>query len=119
MKIALPTRGAMVDDHFGHCEAFTIYTVESNHITNIETLPSPAGCGCKSGVAVTLGQMGVELMLAGNMGEGAKNVLEFNGIKVIRGCHGIAEEVLKAYLEGNVSDSGIGCSAHHTCDHEH
>ena len=28
MKIALPTRGKMVDDHFGHCEAFTIYTIE-------------------------------------------------------------------------------------------
>ena len=68
MKIALPTRGNMVDDHFGHCEAFTIYTIENNQIVNSELLPSPAGCGCKSGVAVTLAQMGVELMLAGNMG---------------------------------------------------
>lgn len=119
MKIALPTRGNMVDDHFGHCEAFTIYTIENNQIVSTENLPSPAGCGCKSGVAVTLAQMGVGLMLAGNMGEGAKNVLEFNGINVIRGCHGEAEMVVKAYLEGQVVDSGIGCDAHHSCDHEH
>ena len=103
MKIALPTRGNMVDDHFGHCEAFTIYTIENNQIVNSEQLPSPAGCGCKSGVAVTLAQLGVELMLAGNMGEGAKNVLEFNGINVIRGCHGLAEEVVKSYLKGEIA----------------
>ena len=114
MKIALPTREAMVDDHFGHCEAFTIYTVESNHITNIETLPSPAGCGCKSGVAVTLGQMGVELMLAGNMGQGAKNVLEAQRIEVIRGCSGNVEELVAAYLAGNVKDNGEACD-HHDC----
>ena len=28
MKIALPTHHHDVDDHFGHCEYFTVFTVD-------------------------------------------------------------------------------------------
>ncbi|MEE0882166.1 MAG: NifB/NifX family molybdenum-iron cluster-binding protein [Bacteroidales bacterium] len=72
MKIAVPTRENLVDDHFGHCAYYTIFEIENNEITNRSTLPAPAGCGCKSGVAAILQAEGVSLMLAGNMGEGAK-----------------------------------------------
>lgn len=48
MKIAVPTRAYAVDDHFGHCEAYTIFTIDENkNIKSIESLPSPQGCGCK------------------------------------------------------------------------
>ena len=30
MKIAIPTRDNQVDDHFGHCDHYTIYTIENN-----------------------------------------------------------------------------------------
>lgn len=117
MKIAVPTREDFVDDHFGHCSYYTIFTIENNEITNSTTLPAPEGCGCKSGVAAILQAEGVELMLAGNMGEGAKNVLEYHCIKVIRGCAGKITDVVKAYLNGQISDSGFSCSAHHECGH--
>ena len=118
MKIALPTRGSMVDDHFGHCEQFAIYTIEDKRIVSVETLPAPEGCGCKSGVATILAERGVSLMLAGNMREVAKNVLEYNGIRVIRGCSGEAEAVVEAYLQDRLADSGVACAAHHSCSHE-
>ena len=72
MKIALPTRQNIIDSHFGHCEYYTIFTVDKDtkEIVNEEILKSPAGCGCKSNIATTLSEMGIELMLAGNMGEG-------------------------------------------------
>ncbi len=57
--------------------------------------------------------MGVDVMLAGNMGDGAKNVLQRNGIAVIRGCHGPVEEVVAAYLAGRIADSGDACAHHH------
>lgn len=42
MKIALPSRDGMVDGHFGHCEAFTIYTLdESKNIIEEEKLTPP------------------------------------------------------------------------------
>lgn len=120
MKVAVPTRDNRVDDHFGHCDHYTIYTIENKEIVNTETLPSPEGCGCKSGIAAELQKIGVEVMLAGNMGEGAKNKLEAHGIKVIRGCSGSINFVIGGFLAGAIMDSGLGCAGHsgeHQCGH--
>lgn len=114
MKIAVPTRGNVVDDHFGHCEFYTIYTIEDGKVTAKETMPSPQGCGCKSNIAPVLHNMGVEVMLAGNMGEGAKNVLRNNSIAVIRGCSGNTDELAQAYIRGEIKDNGEVCH-HHEC----
>ena len=51
-------------------------------------------------------------MLAGDMGDGAKNVLTANSIHVVRGCSGDIYQLIKNYLEGNIVDSGIGCHSH-------
>ena len=53
-------------------------------------------------------------MLAGNMGQGAKNVLEAQRIEVIRGCSGDVEELVAAYLDGRIKDNGEACD-HHDC----
>lgn len=116
MKIAVPTRDGMVDDHFGHCDHYTIYTIEDKVVIDTQTLPSPQGCGCKSNIASTLADMGVEVMLAGNMGQGALNKLSAAGIRVIRGCRGSVEVLIKSYLAGFVFDSGVSCD-HHECHH--
>lgn len=120
MKVAVPTRDNRVDDHFGHCDHYTIYTIENKQIINTETLPSPEGCGCKSGIAAELQNIGVEVMLAGNMGEGAKKKLEAHGIRVIRGCAGSVDVVIGGFLAGAIMDSGLGCAGHsgeHQCGH--
>ena len=117
MKIAIPTRDNVVDNHFGHCEYYTILTVgQDNQILSSETIPSPQGCGCKSNIAGELENMGVSVMLAGNMGQGALNVLTSHHIKVIRGCSGNLLEVAADYLSGKLTDSGVGCSSH---EHHH
>jgi len=118
MKIALPTRQNIIDSHFGHCEYYTIFTVDNNtkEIVNEETLASPAGCGCKSNIATTLSEIGVEIMLAGNMGEGAVRVLNNSGIEVLRGCSGDVKTVALNWLEGSLTDSGDSCQEHeHGC----
>jgi predicted Fe-Mo cluster-binding NifX family protein len=114
LKIAVPTRDGVVDDHFGHCAYYTVYTVVNQIIVGSETLPSPQGCGCKSNIASVLEDMGVKVMLAGNMGQGAKNVLENHNIAIVRGCSGPVDEQIKNYHEGRVADSGDGCH-HHEC----
>lgn len=118
MKIALPTCQDRVDAHFGHCEAFTVFTIEDGAVASRETIVPPPGCGCKSDIAQTLAGMGVELMLAGNMGQGAVNVLGGHGIRVVRGCTGDVREVVERWLAGNVSDSGIACHGHEQECHE-
>ena len=114
MKIALPTDGNQIDGHFGHCQAFTLFTVDdaSKSITAEETLTPPPGCGCKSNIVPQLANMGVTVMLAGNMGQGAVNILASHGITVIRGCAGEARQVAEAYLAGTISDTGTTCQSH-------
>jgi len=127
MKIAIPTRNNQVDEHFGHCESYTIFTIgEGNNIVSVESIPSPQGCGCKSNIASILKGKGVTVMLAGNMGGGALNVLNKHGIRVFRGTTGDVRKLTEAYLQGSISDSGIGCESHenhhgedgnHVCEH--
>lgn len=121
MKIALPSRNNNIDDHFGHCEYFTVFTVDSQtkEITASETVSSPAGCGCKSNIATTLSNMDVKVMLAGNMGDGAVRVLNNAGIEVFRGCSGDVKSVALKWTQGSLVDSGDSCHAHeHSCHNE-
>ena len=39
MKIALPTRDGRIDDHFGHCDHYTIVTVEGGKVIATEDMP--------------------------------------------------------------------------------
>jgi len=122
MKIAIPTRGNVVDDHFGHCEMYTVFTMTDGKIEHSEILPSPQGCGCKSNIASVLREKGVSILLAGNMGAGALNVLNMQGIEVVRGCSGNVRLVAEAYSKGNIVDSAVSCSHHenngeHQCNH--
>jgi len=119
MKIAIPTRGSRVDDHFGHCEAYSVLTIDdSNSITHTELVPSPEGCGCKTNIIPALKEKGVEVMLAGNMGAGALNKIQSNGIKVVRGCSGEVKDVVINYLQNKITDSGIGCTHTHEEGHQ-
>lgn len=119
MKIAIPTREKNIDDHFGHCDHYTVFTVaDDKTVIASERLDSPQGCGCKSNIASMMQEMGITVMLAGNMGMGAFNKLSEHGINVIRGCHGNIEEILKDYLDGCVSDSAESCSHHDCGNHE-
>jgi predicted Fe-Mo cluster-binding NifX family protein len=117
MKIALPSRMNQIDEHFGHCEHFTVFTIDGQKkIIAEEKIASPAGCGCKSNIAQTLAEQGVKLMLAGNMGQGAVNVLNSHGIDVLRGCCGDVKVVAESWLSGKLIDSGISCAQHeHDC----
>lgn len=120
MKIALPTRDGIIDDHFGHCDHYTIVSLDDDqNITGKEAMDSPEGCGCKSDIAPVLAKAGVKVMLAGNMGEGAVKILTTNGIKVVRGCSGPIDDVVAQYLAGDLKDNQIACDHHDCGNHSH
>lgn len=112
--IAAPlTYDGKIDDHFGHCEYFGVYSIgETNEIISLEKIESPQSCGCRSGIIRTLADKGVEVMLCGNMGDEAVQNLAHFGIKVVRGCSGEAENVVKDWLAGRISDAGVVCAEH-------
>jgi len=126
-KIASPvTSAGTIDEHFGHCEFYKIFTLsDDNQITNSEVIKSE-GCGCKTNIDGWLKSRGVTIMLAGGIGAGAINVLNAVGIEVVRGCSGNADEVVNQYLAGLIIDSGESCKEHeehhkdgqkHECKH--
>ena len=119
MKVAVPARDGMVDEHFGHCEHFVVYTLdESKKITSEEQVNSMEGCGCKSDIAGVLSRMGVTHMVAGGIGEGAIRVLHGHGIDVIRGASGSTKEAVERFGAGALVDSGTACVGHGH-DHQH
>ena len=90
MKIAIPTKDQMVDNHFGNMQYYTIYTIDNQKkIISKENLPCPEGCGCKTNISTTLHAMGVEIILAGNMGIMPKTYLKPVKLELF--------EVVKAY----------------------
>jgi predicted DNA-binding protein (UPF0251 family)/predicted Fe-Mo cluster-binding NifX family protein len=121
MKIAVPSRDGLVDEHFGHCKEFLIFRVEGKELVEEQAVPSLEGCGCKSGIASVLARSGVTHLVAGNMGEGAVHVLEAQGIAVARGASGSARTAAEAFAKGEFADSGKGCAGHggqgHECAH--
>ncbi len=122
MKIAVPTVQDQVDQHFGHCEKYSIFTIEDNAITTLEYMESPSGCGCKSNMANELAQSGVKILIAGGIGKGAVNVLTSNGIQTIKGASGNVRNAVELYLQGKLVDRGDVCQSHshdpnHVCQH--
>jgi len=124
MKIAIPTKeNNEVDAHFGHCEFYTIFLIsDKNEILAETILKSPQGCGCKSNIAYDLSELGVKIMLAGGIGDGAVNKLASQDIQVIRNCKGDVHQLVEAYLAGKIQDGGSNCAPHsheegHVCSH--
>lgn len=124
MKIAIPTKeNNEVDAHFGHCEFYTIFLIsDKNEILAETILKSPQGCGCKSDIAYDLSELGVKIMLAGGIGDGAVNKLASQDIQVIRNCNGDVHQLVEDYLAGKIQDGGSNCAPHnhegdHVCSH--
>ena len=124
MKIAVPvTQLNQIHDHFGHCESFKVYTIlENGEINGIDNIASPQGCGCKSNIAYDLAELGVKIMLAGGIGDGAVNKLASQNIQVVRNCNGDVHQLVEDYLAGNIQDGGSNCASNaheegHVCSH--
>ena len=74
MKVAVPSMNpggmeALVSEHFGHCDIFTLVDVEDNQVSEITLLPN-AGHeqgGCMAPVML-LKNSGVDILSAGGMG---------------------------------------------------
>ena len=117
MKVAIPTAGSRVDQHFGHARTFTIFELNKDgSVVERETFLPPSGCGCQSTVGVTMQAKGVSTLLVGQIGQGAINAMAERGINVVRGCEGEILDVLARWLNGEISDNKILCN-HEDCTH--
>ena len=110
MKIAIPTADGTLAMHFGHCENFTIVDVEDNKITGTsEHVPPPHEPGV---LPKWLGEMKVDVIIAGGMGQRAQQLFAANNIKVVVGAPAApVEQLVKDYLAGTLQTGS------NVCDH--
>jgi predicted Fe-Mo cluster-binding NifX family protein len=110
MKIALPTAQDTLCMHFGHCEVFTIITVDeaAKSITATEeAVPPPHEPGV---LPEWLHEKGVNLVIAGGMGMRAQQLFNQFGIDVVVGvASDKPETVVGKWLAGNLQTGTNYC----------
>ena len=113
MKIAVPVSQGVLSPHFGHCEVFALFAIDpdTKQIVECQTVTPPPH---EPGVLPQwLGEMEVNLVLAGGIGPQAQNLLAEKGVKSIAGCPSLEPEaVVKQYLNSSLSTSDNSCNHH-------
>ena len=92
MKIAVASEGSNVSGHFGHCSDFNIFTAENGKITHSERIQSP---GHDHNLIEFLAERGVDVIISGGMGAGAREKFDAKGIRIVTGAEGAAADVYK------------------------
>ena len=113
MKIAVTYENGQVFQHFGHTEQFKLYEV-------VDT--NGSGHGALAGF---LREYGVDVLICGGIGGGARNALAQAGIQLYPGASGDADGQVEALLAGRLRyDPDTVCAHHdhgegHDCGHHH
>lgn len=116
IRIAATYSDRAIFPHFGRTEEFKLYDIENGEVKRSEVVGSN---GVSHGaLAGLLAQGGVDVLICGGIGAGALSVLAAQGIQVIPGVSGSADNAVKALLAGTLAASDTpACGCHHG-DHE-
>ena len=121
MKIAVTTDGDRVFQHFGKCPAFTVFTVENGIVEKKEVVD--ASQNGHSALAGFLKDRGVDTVICGGIGDGARRMLASAGIRLFSGIQGSIDEAVSACANGSLKDLGGACDhdrdgqeQEHSCD---
>lgn len=117
MKVAVTYEQGQVFQHFGHTEAFKVYEIEDNKIVSSQVVDTDGqGHGALAGF---LFNGGIDALICGGIGGGAKKALEEAGIAYYPGVTGEADAAVEALLAGTlVYNPDTVCSHHHHEDGE-
>jgi len=109
MKIAVSATGstldAQVDPRFGRCRYFIIIDPETMEFEAVDNSDSAAGGGAGIATAQSVSGKGSGVVLTGNCGPNAFQVLEAAGIQVMTGISGTVQEAVNNYKEGKYQSS--------------
>ena len=111
MKIAVTYDNGNVFQHFGRTEFFKVYEVEDNKVISSEVIGSNGvGHGALAGL---LSEQSVDVLICGGIGGGAQAALAEAGVELCAGAEGDADQVVEAYLKGELVSTGANCDHHH------
>lgn len=123
MKIAVTYENGQVFGHFGHCSQFLVAEAENGKVIHSEVVPV-LGSG-HSALAGFLHGLGVEKLICGGIGAGARVALAQAGIELYPGVTGDALAAAEQLAAGSLAfDPDTTCDHHHeeghTCgEHDH
>jgi predicted Fe-Mo cluster-binding NifX family protein len=109
-RFAIPTNGGALTVHFGHCEKFAVIDVTDNIIEAEEYLDPPVH---QPGVyPAFLAGKGVNTIIAGGMGQKARDLFAQNNIEVIMGVEeGTPRQLVESLLNNRLE------AGDNFCDH--
>ncbi|MDD7408307.1 MAG: NifB/NifX family molybdenum-iron cluster-binding protein [Anaerovoracaceae bacterium] len=110
MKIAATYDNGQIFQHFGQTRQFKIYDIEDKAIKSSEIIG--AGEYAHESLVTLLKAQGVETLICGGIGPGAQQFLKANGIQIMAGCSGEADDCVTSYLNGTLQYTDDP-----TCDH--
>jgi predicted Fe-Mo cluster-binding NifX family protein len=112
LVVAVPTAGGVLCAHFGHCETFAVMDVDTATGKILSTRHEPPPPHEPGVLPAWIASIGVDVVLAGGMGQKARDLFEEKGVKVVVGAMAAAPEALVAdYLRGSLA------TGPNTCDH--
>ena len=119
MRIAVTYENGEIFQHFGRTEEFKIFEIEDGKVW-AATVVGTDGSG-HGALAEFLENLGVEVLICGGIGMGARIALDDVDIEICSGVSGDADDAVRAYLSGTLeAASGETCDHHHhDHDHEH
>lgn len=115
MKIAVTYDNGNVFQHFGKTEFFKVYEVEDNKVVSSEVIGSNGtGHGALAGL---LADRNVDVLICGGIGGGAQAALAEADVELCAGAEGDTDQVVEAYLKGELVSTGANCDHHHGEEH--
>jgi len=118
MRIAVTYENGEVFQHFGHTEQFKLYDIQDGAVVSQQIVGTDGtGHGALAGF---LKSGGVDALICGGIGMGARNALAEAGIALYPGVSGDADAAAAALAAGSLAyDADATCDHHdHGEDHE-
>lgn len=125
MKLAITYENGQIFQHFGHSREFKLYELENGKIQSSQVVDSNgSGHGALAGF---LKAQGVDALICGGIGGGARTALEQAGIQLFGGVTGSTDKAAEDFANGTLAfqpdilcahhGEGHSCSGHGCTDH--
>jgi predicted Fe-Mo cluster-binding NifX family protein len=100
MQVALTVWQGRISPLFDSTRKLLVALIENNRI--LATHQEPFDCDCPASRAAKLEDLGVSVLICGGISDDFARFIEAQGIQIIPFAAGTVEQVLEAYLTGNL-----------------
>jgi len=117
VRIAVAYEDGKVFQHFGHTQRFKVYDIGDGKV-QMTSVVNTNGSG-HGALADILKKGGINTLICGGIGDGAKRALAETGIELYGGVSGDADQAVTDFLTGNLKyNPDVVCSHHGEHHHD-